>query len=116
MTGIQFSNFKSYWLIFFLNDIFLEIYDDTFPLQKITMKTKKLEKILLGLQQGSGNHQGRSSIYMKSFFLKKIQKDQKFINSTRIYLEKLKKKGFKSFTIKTKSRKVKIGLKLQGKL
>ena len=47
---------------------FLEICDDIFPLQKITMKTKKVEKILLGLQQGSENHQERSSIYIKSFF------------------------------------------------
>ena len=94
---------------------FLEICDAIFPLQKITMKTKKVEKILLGLQQGSENHQGRSSIYIKSFFKKKLQKDQKFINNTRIYLEKLKKR-LKNFTIKTKSRKVKIGLKLQGKL
>ena len=94
---------------------FLEICDDIFPLQKITMKMKKVEKILLGLQQESENHQGRSSIYIKSFLKKKLQKDQKFINNTRIYLEKLKKR-LKNFTIKTKSRKVKVGLKPRGKL
>ena len=31
----------------------------------MTLKTKKIDKIVLGLQQGLENHQGRSSIFMK---------------------------------------------------
>ena len=74
-----------------MNDIFLEICDDTFPLQKITMKTKKLEKILLGLQQGSENHQGRSSIYVKSF-LKKNTKRSEVYKQYKNLFGKTKKK------------------------
>ena len=94
---------------------FLEICDAIFPLQKITMKTKKVEKILLGLQQGSENHQGRSSIYIKSFFKKKLQKDQKFINNTRIYLEKLRKK-VKKLHYQNKIQKSENRIKTTGKV
>ena len=72
---------------------FLEICDAIFPLQKITMKTKKVEKILLGLQQGSENHQGRSSIYIKSFFKKKTTKRSEVYKQYKNLFGKTKKKG-----------------------
>ena len=54
--------------MFLLTDNFFKIHDQTFVEEKMTLKTKKIDKIVLGLQQGLENHQGRSSIFMKKLF------------------------------------------------
>ena len=76
----------------------------------MTLKTKKIDKIVIGLQQGLENHQGRSSIFMKKLFKRKI--DTKRLEPYKQYKNLFEK----SFTIKTNSRKVKIILKLQENL